>query len=119
MSSDLESAFLRAWHAFAPDAPEPVREYRFDDVRRFRLDFAFPERRVGIELQGGVWTGGRHTRGAGYERDVVKLNLLQSLGWRCFYVTASMLRDDPQSVVRMVREAIGTLTPSETVIRLG
>ena len=105
--SSLEADFTVAWRMWARDAPRPVAEYRFDKVRRFRLDFAWPAYHIGVELQGGVWTGGRHTRGAGYEQDAVKHNLLQSLGWRCFYVTASMLRDDPGGVVRMVREALG------------
>ena len=105
--SDLEAAFLQAWRAFAPDAPEPVAEYRFAPPRRFRLDFAWVPQRVGVELQGGTFTQGRHTRGTGYERDCEKHNLLQSAGWRCYYVTAGMLDRDPAGVVAMVREAIG------------
>jgi len=106
MHSALEAAFVIAWQLYAPDAPEPVAEYRFYPERKFRVDFAWVEQRVCVEVQGGVWTRGRHTRGAGYERDAIKLNLLQLLGWRCFYVTASMLRD-PEACVKMVREALG------------
>ena len=105
--SDLEHAFLTRWRQLAPDAPTPVFGYRFAPPRRFHVDWSWPERKVGIECQGGVWTRGRHTRGAGYEQDCVKLNLLQSLGWRVFYVTASMLRDDPASIMTMVRKALG------------
>jgi very-short-patch-repair endonuclease len=104
--SALEREFALRWRQLAPDAPEPVREYRFHPVRRFRLDFAWPEQRVAVEAMGGTYTRGRHTRGAGYRADCEKLNLLQADGWRCFYVTADMLRDDPAGVVAMVREAI-------------
>ena len=104
--SSLEAAFAQAWRAFAPDAPAPVSEYRFDSVRRFRLDYAWPEQRVGVELQGGTYTQGRHTRGPGYDADCVKANLLASHGWRVYRVTASMLRE-PEAVVAMVREALG------------
>ena len=104
--SSLESAFAQAWRIYAPDAPSPVSEYRFDSVRRFRLDYAWPEQRVGVELQGGTYTQGRHTRGPGYDADCVKANLLASHGWRVYRVTASMLRDDPEGVVRMVSSAL-------------
>ena len=112
MSSDLESAFLLAWRLYAPDAPEPIAEARFDPDRRWRFDFAwkhlgyFGRGGVAVEIDGGIWTQGRHTRGAGYEGDVRKCNAAVSLGWRVYHVTASMLRN-PQACVRMVREAIG------------
>ena len=104
--SQLERAFDRWWHMLAHDSPAPEAEFRFHPVRRWRLDFAWPGARVGVELQGGTFTRGRHTRGAGYERDCEKLNALQSAGWRVFYVTAGMLRDNPASVVEMIQEAL-------------
>lgn len=62
--SALESAFALAWRLYAPDAPEPVAEYRFAPPRRFRLDFAWVPQRVGVELQGGTFTV-RHDRREG------------------------------------------------------
>lgn len=105
--SDLEAAFLQAWRAFAPDAPWPVSEYRFDSYRRWRLDFAWPDAKVGVEMQGGTWTEGRHTRGKGYDADCEKANALHDLGWRVYRITASMLKRNPAGMVAMVREAIG------------
>lgn len=66
------------------DLPEPVAEHAFAAHigRRFRFDWAWPERLVAVEEDGAVWTGGRHTRGAGFLRDCVKLNLAVELGWR-------------------------------------
>lgn len=61
-----------------------VAEYRFAPPRRFRADFALIEQRVMIEVDGGVWTRGRHTRGAGYVRDAEKRNLAASMGWLVF-----------------------------------
>ena len=121
--SQLERAFLTQWRRLAPGAPEPVAEYRFaaryvglgPGVRKrikdaglqdWRFDFAFPWMMVALELDGGTWTKGRHTRGAGYRGDCEKLNAATSLGWRCYRVTTDMLRDDPAGVVAMVREAI-------------
>ena len=69
-----------------------VSEYRFDAVRRWRLDFAFVEQKVGIEVEGGIWTNGRHNRGSGFEADAEKYNALASAGWRLFRFTPSMVK---------------------------
>ena len=33
----------------------PVREYQFDDTRKYRFDYAFVKQRVAIEVEGGRW----------------------------------------------------------------
>lgn len=71
--------------------PRPVPEYRFHDTRKFRLDFAWPEQRVGLEVDGGVWVGGAHGRGTGIVRDQEKTNLAAGLGWRILRVTPAKL----------------------------
>lgn len=70
---------------------EPIPEYRFHDVRRWRFDFAWPESRVALEVEGGVWTGGRHTRGAGFSKDMAKYNEAASMGWIIIRCTPSDL----------------------------
>lgn len=71
--------------------PTPVREHRFHAVRRWRFDYAWPEQRVALEVDGGVWTGGRHTRGAGFIKDMEKLNTATVAGWRVVRVVPSKL----------------------------
>ena len=58
-----------------------VKEFRFHPVRRWRFDYAIPEALVAIEVEGGIYAGGRHVRGAGYEKDCQKYNEAQLLGW--------------------------------------
>ena len=65
--------------------PEPVFEYRFHQERKWRLDIAWPTARLAIEVQGGVWTGGRHNRGAAMLKEWEKLNTLAGMGWRVLY----------------------------------
>lgn len=67
--------------------PQPVGEFRFHPTRKFRFDWAWEAQKVALEINGAVWTTGRHTRGAGYTRDMAKLNAAQLLGWRVFQVT--------------------------------
>ena len=72
--------------------PVPEREYRFHPVRKWRFDFAYPNRCIGIECDGGTWSGGRHVRGAGYQRDAEKFNAASRLGWYVFHYTGDMIR---------------------------
>ena len=76
----------------AAGIPEPVREHRFLEGRRFRFDLAWPQEKLAVEVQGGTHSGGRHTRGAGYERDREKMNLAQLSGWRVLEVTPEQIR---------------------------
>jgi len=72
------------WKAFDLD---PVPEYRFAPPRKWRFDYAFPEYRIAVEIDGGIWTRGRHTRGLGYLKDMEKFNEAGKLGWRVFRFT--------------------------------
>jgi very-short-patch-repair endonuclease len=71
--------------------PAPVREHRFHPVRRWRFDYSWIEHKVALEVEGGVWTGGRHTRGAGFVGDMEKYNAAVLAGWRVVRVVPSKL----------------------------
>lgn len=62
--------------------PTPNTEYRFFDQRQWRFDFAWPERKIAVELEGGIWVAGRHSRGEGMLADMKKYNKAVTLGWR-------------------------------------
>lgn len=62
--------------------PDPVAEFRFHETRKWRFDYAWPERRIAVEIDGGVWAGGRHVHPAGYLADLEKLNAALEAGWR-------------------------------------
>jgi hypothetical protein len=42
---------------------------------------------VALEIEGGAFTHGRHTRGRGYVADMEKYNAAEQLGWQLFRVT--------------------------------
>lgn len=71
--------------------PRPEPEHQFAPPRRWRFDYAWPAQRVALEVEGGVWTGGRHTRGSGFLKDMEKYNRAASLGWRVVRCTPSTL----------------------------
>lgn len=89
--SDLEFEFLGQIQMFR--LPPVQREYRFNPERRWRFDFAWPEKRVAVEIEGGVWSGGRHTRGSGFIADCEKYNAATFAGWRIFRFTAAQVHD--------------------------
>lgn len=66
---------------------ELVREHRFHPVRKWRFDYALPELKVAIEVEGAVWTKGRHTRGAGFIKDMEKYNTAATMGWTVIRIT--------------------------------
>lgn len=73
---------------------ESVREYKFLHDRRFRFDIAIPEHKIAIEFDGGIFSQGRHTRGAGFASDAKKSNLAVMHGWKLFrYTTADTTTD--------------------------
>lgn len=67
--------------------PKPETEFRFHPTRRWRFDLAWPGRSLAVEIDGGVFVGGRHSRGAGVEKDCEKFAEAAILGWKVIRVT--------------------------------
>lgn len=99
---DLADTFAVLWERFGPPGYPMVREFRFHPTRRWRFDAAWPERKVFVELNGGIWTGGRHTRGDGYRRDMEKLNAATMLGWVGLQFWTNDLELSPIQVIETV-----------------
>ena len=72
-------------------------EYKFHTTRRWRFDYANPDIRLAVEIEGGVWTRGRHTRGKGYISDLEKYNAATLAGWK-------VLRYTPSQTAEMMRD---------------
>lgn len=83
---------------------ECVKEYKFHPKRRWRFDYAIPNHKIALEVEGGVWTGGRHIRAQGFLGDMEKYNTATLMGWRVFRTTP----DDLLKMVtlNMVKQAI-------------
>ncbi len=80
---------IKVWAA--QGLPAPVTELVFHPTRKWRFDYAWPAFKVALEVEGGVWTGGRHTRGSGFVKDLEKYNAAACLGWRIIRVTPTDL----------------------------
>jgi very-short-patch-repair endonuclease len=83
--------------------PAPVAELQFEPLRKWRFDYSWPDAKIALEVEGGIWTGGRHTSSAGFIRDLAKYNRAACLGWRVLRVQPKELLT--LQVVQMVKEA--------------
>lgn len=91
-------------HFTAAGLPTPTPEHQFAPPRLWRLDLAWPAHRLALEVEGGVWTEGRHTRGSGFLRDMEKYNRLAVLGWRILRCTPEELYEP--ATLELVRAAL-------------
>lgn len=66
---------------------ESEKEYKFDNIRRFRFDLALPIYKIAIEFEGGVFSKGGHTRGMVYTSNCDKYNLANDYGWKVYRYT--------------------------------
>lgn len=91
--------------------PKPEREVRFCE-RKWRFDFCWRSFKVAAECEGGTWTGGRHTRGGGFEDDCDKYNRAAIDGWCVLRFTAKHINDN--SALDMIEEALRSRGYSQT-----
>mgnify|MGYP003638955179 FL=1 len=81
------------------------REATLIPKRRFRFDFVFPEFQLVVEVEGGTWSGGRHTSGVGFQNDCIKYNLALENGWRVLRFTSNLVKD--RSGIEQVKRIMG------------
>lgn len=75
--------------------PAPTPEYEFDNrtpPRGWKFDWAWIESMVALEVEGGAWTKGRHTRGKGFVSDMEKYKEAAIQGWLLIRCTPAQLR---------------------------
>ena len=80
------------------------REYRFHPTRRWRFDFAWRVEGVAVEIEGGTYVNGRHTRGQGFSRDCEKYNAAAILGWKVLRFTEKEVND--WSAIETLQQAL-------------
>lgn len=78
-------------------------EYKFHPTRKWRFDFALAKG-VAVEIDGGIWIRGRHSRGAGMEADMEKMNQAALLGWRVLRFSTQMVKDG--TAIATIRQAV-------------
>jgi len=87
----LERNFDTLWAWL--NGPELQSEFKFHPSRKWRFDRAYPSLMIGIEIEGGTWSGGRHNREPGFTNDCEKYNSAALMGWRVFRFSGPMMND--------------------------
>ncbi len=72
--------------------PSAVQEFKFHDARKWRFDLCWPDILIAVEVDGAVWSDGRHTRGSGFIKDMEKLNHAALLGFLVFRFTTEQVK---------------------------
>ena len=57
------------------------REFKFCESRKWQADFHLIGKNILVEVEGGIWSGGRHTRAKGYLGDMEKYNEVSKMGY--------------------------------------
>jgi hypothetical protein len=108
-TSELEARFEQAWVELFPNI-DLHSQHRFHRTRRWRFDYAAIDTRIAIEIQGGIWTYGGHSRGSGQVRDMEKHNAAAALNWRIFFLHVDTVED-----VEALTQIANTIRASDPV----
>lgn len=107
---DKSAAFGMLWARFHQDMEQPVAQYQFCPTRKWRCDWAFVESRLIVEIEGGLWTGGGHSRGSGVKRDIERSNWMAANDWRLLRFTTNELQERPVQLIEDVAAVLEKLT---------
>lgn len=81
-----------AFQLKAASAPLFERQFPIVAGRRFRADFYFPVGRLVVEVEGGGFINGRHSRGTGIESDAEKSACIARMPARLMRVTPGQVK---------------------------
>ena len=87
--SKLEETLLLQMRAL--HLPPPQREYLFHPTRKWKIDFAWPEYKLAVEVEGGIHSGGRHVMGVGFENDLEKYHEAMVAGWVVYRCSTKLI----------------------------
>lgn len=68
-------------------------EYQFHQARKWRFDFAWPDKKLAVEVEGGTKYGNsRHSKGKGFDDDCDKYNTASAMGWTLFRFSSDLIK---------------------------
>ncbi len=88
--SPLAVKFEAMWQELG--GPHLTPEHKFHKTRKWRFDYAHLRAGIAIELEGGVFSGGRHTRPQGFANDCEKYNNAAAAGFIVFRLCTGMVK---------------------------
>jgi very-short-patch-repair endonuclease len=83
------------------------QEFKFHPKRKWKADFHLVEKMILVEIEGGIWSGGRHTRGKGYIGDMEKYNAAVMMGYQVIRFSTEQVKSG--LVVQQIEKMVGNL----------
>ncbi|MFW2078837.1 hypothetical protein ACG94X_14170 [Acinetobacter sp. ULE_I010] len=83
------------------------QEFKFHPKRKWRADFHIVGKQILVEVEGGIWSGGRHTRGKGYIGDMEKYNSATALGYSVYRYSTEQVKSG--LAVQQIEMMVGDL----------
>ena len=104
----------------AAGLPQPVSEYRFPNAagRKWRVDYAWPHSFLAVEIEGGVWTMGRHNHPSGFVADMEKYNHLALAGFWLLRFQPKELKAKDAKAIRMIRQFLESERPERQPVQM-
>ena len=83
------------------------QEYKFHPKRKWRADLLIVGKKILVEVEGGVWSNGRHTRGKGYIGDMEKYNAAVVMGYQVLRFSTEQVKSG--LAVQQIEMMVGDL----------
>lgn len=83
------------------------QEFYFHPDRKWRADFHLIGKKILVEVEGGIWNGGRHTRGKGYLGDIEKYNAATMMGYQVIRFSTDQVKSG--HAIQQIEKMVGDL----------
>jgi len=83
------------------------QEFKFHPDRKWKADFHLIDKKILVEVEGGIWIGGRHTRGKGYLGDLEKYNAATMMGFQVIRFSTDQVKSG--HAIQQIEKMVGDL----------
>ena len=83
------------------------QEFEFHPKRKWRADFHLVGKKILVEVEGAIWSGGRHTRGKGYIGDTEKYNAATMMGFQVLGFSTDQVKSG--HAIQQIEKMVGDL----------
>ena len=83
------------------------QEFYFHPERKWRADFHLVDKKILVEVEGAIWSGGRHTRGKGYIGDMEKYNAATMMGFQVIRFSTDQVKSG--HAIQQIEKMVGDL----------
>ncbi|MCX0336783.1 endonuclease domain-containing protein [Acinetobacter radioresistens] len=83
------------------------QEFEFHPKRKWRADFHLVGKKILVEVEGAIWSGGRHTRGKGYIGDMEKYNAATMMGYQVIRFSTDQVKSG--LAIQQIEKMVGDL----------